>query len=351
MRAAPLPAAPVLATLLREALPGAVVLDLAAPAWPVLPWWPGARCGLAEAAGLDRSERGLLRRFRQGPRGLPVFGLDAAADAAWLAAEPAGHPGVGGSRLVVLGGPPMPMLSPAPVPPRLTPLLEARTMLLRHGLAEGQPALPGPERGRIMLLGGSTARIEGWDLLMPPAAVAPLFDRLLTAAHGLAAALGGAAAWQVGGRMVLPQLASLGMLATGPGQGAGQGPGRAPPLAWPAPALLHDLDTLAEGDALPLGPARQVRLLLGGLPGGPARLRLRLRGGDPSLAPALFLEGRRLAGGACRMEGETCVVEAPLPPGPGPGPGPVPERPVVAGLALPGPPPPGLALLGLEIAA
>ncbi|MBK1662822.1 hypothetical protein, partial [Paracraurococcus ruber] len=110
-----------------------------------------------------------------------------------------------------------------------------------------------------MLLLGNVARVERWDLLVPEAALGRLFDRLLGAAHGLAAGLGGTRAWQVGGRIAQPDLASLGMLATGVD--------RVPPLRLAAAALLHDLPATAGEAGLPLGGARQVRLLLGDLPG------------------------------------------------------------------------------------
>ncbi|MCB4823655.1 hypothetical protein [Roseicella aerolata] len=310
-------AAPVLACLLREALPEAAVLDLGQPAWPVLPWWPGARCGLADAAALAPAEAALLRRFHQGPAGLPVLGLAGTAD----------------DDVPVVTDRPMLLVLDRLPPPALTPWLEAGAMILRRGRTEGMPPLPGPERGRIMLLGGSAARIERWDLLVPPEAVAPLFDRLHAAAHHLAASLGGSAGWQVGGRVASPSLASLGMLV--------MGPERVPPLAVPADALLHDLPEPASGAALPLGAARRVRLLLGGLPARPAWLRLRLRGADPARPPALFLDGGWLDQAQCRMEGETCVLEAPVRPRP--------DQTSIVGLALPEGAPPGLILLGLEV--
>ena len=68
----------ILAGLLRQALPACRLLDLGLPAAPLLPWWPGALCGLAEPASLPPAEAALLGRFRHGPLRLPVFGLDPA---------------------------------------------------------------------------------------------------------------------------------------------------------------------------------------------------------------------------------------------------------------------------------
>ncbi|TDH64024.1 hypothetical protein E2C06_04180 [Dankookia rubra] len=315
-------AAAILASLLREALPEATVLDFGLPAGRVFPWWPGARCGIADPAALPPAEAALLRRFRLGPAGLPVCGLDAAADAALLAGAPAALGGVWPPLLVVEGA----------APAALTPLLDAGAMLLQHGLTEAMAPPPGPPRGRIMLLGGSVSRIERWDLLLPAAQLGPVFGRMQAAAQPLAAALGGAAQWQIGGRTVMEQLASIGMLALGTEQ--------LPPLRLPGAALAHDLPHLAAGPELPLGTARRLRLLLGALPARPAWLRLRLRGIDPDLGPGLFLDGLRLDA-QLRPEGRDWLLEAPV--------GLRPDRAAVVGLALPERAPPGALLLGLEV--
>ncbi|WP_431269496.1 hypothetical protein [Dankookia sp. P2] len=214
----------------------------------------------------------------------------------------------------------------------MAPLLAAGAMLLQHGQTEGMAPPPGPPRGRIMLLGGSVARIERWDLLLPAAQLQPVFGRLQDAAQRLAADLGGAAQWQVGGRMVMEHLASLGMLSLGTEQ--------LPPLRLPGAALPHDLPILAAGPDLPLGMARQVRLLLGALPARPAWLRLRLRGINPDLMPGLFLDGLRLDA-QLRPAGMEWLLEAPVRLRP--------DRAAVVGLALPEASPPGAALLGLEV--
>jgi hypothetical protein len=317
-------AAAILATLLREALPEVPVLDLGLPAGRVFPWWPGARCGVGDPAALPPAEAALFRRFRQGPAGLPIFGLDAAADAALLAGAPAALGGEGPVLLVLEG----------PVPAAVVPLLEAGAMVLRQGGTEVLPTLPGPVRGRIMLLGGSVTRIERWDFLVPVDAVAPLFDRLHVAAHRLAATLGGAGQWQVGGKVAMASLASLGILATGTE--------RLPPLFLPAAALLHDLPGLASTEGLPLGAARRLRVLLGALPARPAWLRLQLRGMDLALPPVLFLNGMRLDA-QVRLDGPVQILEAPVRMRP--------DLAGVVGMALPGAAPPGLVLRALEVGA
>ncbi|RAI60322.1 hypothetical protein [Roseicella frigidaeris] len=312
----------ILASLLRQALPACRLLDLGLPAAPLLAWWPEALCGLAEPALLPPAEAALLGRFRHGPRRLPVFGLDPAGDAAVLAAA-AGRPEA-----------PLLLALPGAIPSALAPAVEAGALLLRHGRAAGLPPPPGPGRGRIMLLAGPVARIERWDLLLPPAAVEPVFARLHDAAQGLAAQLGGGRAWQIGGRLVTPGLASLGML--------GIGAERVPPLRLPGAALWHDLPGVPEAEGLPLGAARRLRLLLGGMPARGAWLRLRLQGLDPARPPALLLDGVRLEA-QLRAEGAAHWLEAPARMRPG--------QASIAGLALPPGAPEAAVLLALEFAA
>lgn len=316
-------AAAILASLLRAALPDVAVCDFGLPAGRVFPWWPGARCGIADPAALAPAEAALLRRFRQGPAGLPVCGLEAAADAALLAAAPGAWGEASGPPLLVLEG---------PAPAALAPLLEAGAMLLQHGRTEGLAPPPGAPRGRIMLLGGHISRIERWDFLLPADQIAPVFDRLQVAAQQLAGMLGGPGQWQVGGRVATDHLASLGMLSLGTDQ--------LPPLVLPAGGLPHDLPEPVAGEALPLGRARRLRLLLGALPARPGWLRLRLLGLDPDRAPGLFLDGLRLEA-QCRAEGQDWLLEAPVRQWP--------ELAAVVGLALPAEAPPGLVLRSLEV--
>lgn len=310
--------APIVAALLRAALPDAPVLDLCFPVGGVAPWWPGARIGLVDVAAMPAAEAALLRRFRQGTAGWPVFGLDPVADAVPAAAFGSAEP-------------PLLVLDAAP-PPVLEPLLRQGAMLLRRGRTEGLPPPPGAPRGRIMLLAGSVAQIERWDLLLSPGMVGLAFERMQAAAQDLAAGLGGTGAWQLGGRVMRPDLASLGMLATGVAQ--------LPPVALPAGALPHDLPGLVEADSLPLGEARRLRLLLGALPTPAAQLRLRLRGAVAETPPALFLDGERLEA-PLQAEEEGQILEAVVQPRR--------DTANVIGLALPPGAPPGLALTGLEI--
>ncbi|TCZ66881.1 hypothetical protein [Roseicella aquatilis] len=311
----------VVARLLRAALPAAPLLDLGWPGWGFAPHWPGARLGLPDPDALPPGEAALLGRFRQGTGARPILGLDPVADAELLAGA-AGALGSAEAPLLVLDGAP---------PAGLAPLLEGGAMLLRRSRTEAA-APPGVPRGRIMLLGGSLAQVERWDLLLPPDLVAPVFGRMQAAAQELAGAQGGSAAWQVGGRVARPDLASLGMLATG----------EAPvlPVALSAVELAHDLPGPPGADGLALGRTTRLRLLLGALPMRGARLRLRLRGADPARAPTLFLDGEAQATHLV-AEAAGQVAEAVIRPRR--------DAAQVVGLALPPGAPPGLAVTGLEV--
>jgi hypothetical protein len=321
----------VLAALLGRLAPSPLVLDLGLPAAGLFPWLAGVRCGVADAAALPAAlpaaERALLGGFRDPLRGLPPFGFDPAADAALLAGAPAAWgaaPGEVRERLVWLAGPP---------PAALAPLWQdGAWALLRTGPADRPLVWPGPERGRIMLLAGSTAAVERYDLLLPVDRLVPVLDALQGAAQALAAAGG---RWQLGRRLVSARLASLAALREAPA-------GPPPPLAIPAAALLQDGPAGLKDAALPLAGVARRRLLLGSLPSGPARLAVLLRGAG-SVAPALFLGGLRQPatlrpgeGGTARLEATVTLAGAAA---------------QVLGLALPsGAAPPGLGLLGVELA-
>ena len=77
-------AAPLLAALLRAALPGLRALDLGLPEPALFPWLPVTSCGVADAEALPPAEAALLRRFRHADSRLLV-GFDRATDAALLA--------------------------------------------------------------------------------------------------------------------------------------------------------------------------------------------------------------------------------------------------------------------------
>ena len=127
-------AAPFLAAWIARAFPGLAARDLGLPAGHLLPWLPGVRAGLADAA-MPAAEHALLARFRQGGRTL--LGLDPIADSmpdpAWEAAPERlawrETPGAAGDASLTLlhGG-----LGAAPVPAGM-----ARIMLLAGSTATG----------------------------------------------------------------------------------------------------------------------------------------------------------------------------------------------------------------------
>jgi len=233
-------------------------------------------------------------------------------------------------------------------------LLEAGAMVLLRSRGEAAKPLPGPERGRIMLLAGSLARVERHDLLLPAGRVPAIFEALRAAAGRFAAATGGG--WKIGGRVVDPHLASLGVLSE-----SADVP-RAPILLGPA-RMPHDLppdvaparaaragredEAATRNEALALGPARTIRLLVGALPPLPFTLRVRLRGAEAARPPALFMDGCLVATRHRLGETGESILEGRVTP--------VVDRAIVLGLAQPagtgagvgG----GLFLLGVEFAA
>lgn len=275
------PVAPMLAALLRLVLPAAVVVDVGEPFGRIFPWWPGAMCGIADASALPAAERHLLRGFHQGgPAGTrPILGLDLAADAGLLS----GVQGDTANRLVCegVGGSGRGGHWAAPNGLVLRPAGPARTT--------AEQAAADPDAGRILLLIGSAARIEPWELLLPDPRTETLFAALRVAADTLAAAGEG---WQADGRVVSPRLATIALLRH---RGA-----HSPPLRIMPNALPHDLPVPTgvgvppakppASGGLATGAAPRVRLLLGLLPPTPMRLRLRFRGRTPR---AVFLDGVR----------------------------------------------------------
>jgi hypothetical protein len=175
-----------------------------------------------------------------------------------------------------------------------------------------------------MLLVGSPAQAEPHDLLVPEARLAETLERLRDAAAGLAGE-----GWRIGGRLVSPRLASLGVLAPGFGGHA----------SLPAEGLPHDLPAAVRPGGIDLGGVARLRLLLGALPAGPWRLRLGFGGAEPGAA-ALFVDGGRQPVRVARDGWLGASIESGH------------DRALVLGLAWPGGgAPAGLHLATVEVAA
>jgi hypothetical protein len=274
-------AAPLLAALLRAALPGLRALDLGLPASPLLfPWLPGTLCGVADAQALPPAEAELLRRFHH-PDGRPLVGFDRAADAALLAGAPAAW-----------GDAPERLIRPAAPPPRGLPA-DALLLVPPDARDAGTP------RARILLLLGAGEAVERHDLLVPPTRLEAIHAALRVAAETLAGAVDGR--WLTRAPAISADTASVALLPE-------DGQTHRPLVSLPAASLVHDLPALAGPEGIDLsGAHRQVRLLLGA---APTRLRAFLRG-DASGA-ALFGDGRRLPATVTeRAAGETCLEAEP----------------------------------------
>lgn len=297
--------APLLAPLLRRALPGLAVLDLALAEGGLYPWLAEALPGAGDPARLPEAERTLLAGFRRGladgpptdlgrgpedtplagfarsPWDAPLAGFDPPRDAALLAGAPEAWGGAA-HRLVVPGG-------GSPSAFGAGPWLEAGMMVLA-------PAAAPPLAGRVMLVLGLGGVVERLDLMLPEGRLDALLPLLDAAAEAMAAKGGGAAAgWERGVRAVSPRLAALTLFAPA---------GAAPPAVLEAGQLLLDL---AEAP-------RRLRLLLGVLPPGPHRLRLQLAG--LRAPPAFLVDGLRQAPAACVAEPDGGMrLEAVLRPG------------------------------------
>lgn len=287
--------APLLAALLRAALPGLRALDLGLPGPPALfPWLPGTLCGIADAA--PPAEAALLRRFRH-PDGRPLIGFDPTADAALLAGAATAWDDAP-ERLV--------RFVPA-APPRG---IAADTLLLVPPDAEDAASVP---KARILLLLGAGGVVERHDLLVPPPRLEAIHAALRDATDAFAGVAGGR--WLARALAISADMASVALLPE-------DAQAFRPPLSIPAAALVHDLPTSAGPDGLDLSDAGQARLLLGT---APSRLRAFARG-DASGA-ALFGNGRRLPTAlAEHPAGEVCI-EAEWRPGAGAA--------AVVGLAVP----------------
>ena len=268
---AALSTAPLLAALLRQALPAVAVLDAALAGGGLHPWFPGARCGVAAPAALPDAERALLGRFRQ--RGAALFGFDPAVDAALLAGAAAAWGGAG-DRLVVLGD-----------------ATDAGAWIAGGAmvLARGGPAPAGCDQ--VMLLLGAPAPVERLALLLPEGRGAALLAAL-EAAAGVLARPG----WQAGARAISPRLGTFTLLAP----------------ALPAAIALAPEEMPRDE----VGPGR-LRLLLGCLPPRPWRLRARFAPGTPP--PRLLLDGvhqaarhQADAGGLLLEASFTPAADAPL---------------------------------------
>lgn len=272
-------AAPLLAALLRAALPGLRALDLGLPEPLLFPWLPGTLCGVADAATLPPAEAALLRRFRH-PDGRPLVGLDRTADAALFAAAPeAWHEAE--ERLIRCG---------AAVPRH--PLPADALLLVPPDAAH----VSGAPTSRMPLLLGAGGTVERHDLLVPQPRLHAIHTAFARAAEALAEASDGR--WLARSPAVSAEIASVSLLPE-------NGQTCAPALSLPADALVHDRPASRAGpDGLDLSvPPHRVRVLLGSVP---ARLRITLRG-DASGA-ALFGDGARLPiRKAEGPEGETCL--------------------------------------------
>ncbi len=258
-------AAPLLAALLRAALPGLRALDLGLPAPPLLyPWLPGTLCGAANAETLPPAEAELLSSFRH-PDGRPLAGFDAAADAALLSGAPAAWDDAP-ERLIRLGA----------APPRGLP---ADALLLVPADAEDAAGAP---RARILLLLGAGGTVERHDLLVPPPRLGAIHAALAGAAETFAGA-SGRGRWLARALAVSAEMASVAVLPE-------DAQNHRPTLSIPAAALVHDLPAPAGPDGLDLSGRGRARLLFGT---APARLRAFLRGEEASSA-VLFADGQRL---------------------------------------------------------
>ncbi len=313
-------AAPLLAALLRAALPGLRALDLGLPAPPALfPWLPGTFCGVAAPTALPPAEAALLRRFRH-PDGRPLVGFDCDADAALLAGAPAAW-GDAPERLVRFAANPPPH---RPVP--------TDTLLLARPDAEDTA---GKSRARVLLLLGAGESVERHDLLVPAPRLDAIHAALRLAAEALAAgdaATTGGGRWLARALAISADVASVALLPEDTAQAF------RPPLSIPAAALVHDLPTSAGPDGLDLSGARRVRILLGTPPTGPLHVLLR---GEGASGAALFGDGQRLPATLIQHpSGETCLEAGPWLPGAG-----------VAILGLAVPAPARAALIRLELPA
>lgn len=261
MAAIALTTAPLLAALLRRALPGLAVLDHALAEGGLYPWLPGAMVGTGDAAALPGAMADLLARFRQAGGARPLAGFDPAQDAALAAGAPEAWGGdAGGLRLLVPG-------SAGPTPFGLGGWIHEGP----GAMVLARDAAPLTTE-RIMLLLGAGGAVERIDLMLPDGLLSRVLPSLAAAARAIAAEAPGR---EVGLREVSPRLATLTLFL--------------PDLPSPATILPRAALVLEEDAA-----QRRVRVLLGVLPAGQT-LRIRVRvGGGVKAPPALFQDGTRL---------------------------------------------------------
>ena len=231
---------PLLAAMLRRALPGLRVLDIALAGGGLYPWWPEAMVGPGAGVALPPAERALLARFRQAGGAQPLFGQDAARDAALAAGAPEEWGG-SGPRLVVGAGDPAPWLAVGAM------------VLTRPATAAAAE--------RAMLILGLGGAVEQRDLLLPPGGLAAALPSLGAAARDLAGSDG-----EVGLRAITPRLAALTLFA---------------PASAQEPLVLERTRLVLQEEA------GRLRVLLGVLPHRALRLRLAT---DAALS-AVFLDG------------------------------------------------------------
>lgn len=277
---------PLLAALLRAALPGLRALDLGPPM--LFPWLPDALCGV-DAGALPAPEAALLRRFRH-PDGRPLVGFDPAADAALLAGAPAAW-GDAPERLVRFAATPPPSGLPA----------DALLLLPTDAYPPS-----GPPRARILLLLGAGEAVERHDLLVPPARLDAIHAALRRAAEALAGGAAQGGRWLARALSIADGMASVALLPE-------EGQTHRPPLSIPAAALIHDAPAPTGRDGLELPGTGRVRLLLGAPPAGGLRAVLR---GEGTQRAALFGDGRRLHAAVVEhRSGETILEAERWPPG------------------------------------
>jgi hypothetical protein len=227
---------PLLAALLRRALPALRVLDTAVITGGLWPFWSEAMLALPDETARHEPERAVLAA-------LGLRAVDPALAAG--AAEAWGGPG---PRLVVAEASPLPWLMSGAL------------------VLASAPAPPPAEC--ILLLLGSGDTVEQHHLVLPEGGMTEALTAISAAAQSMAGA-----GWSCGVRAVSPRFATLTLVA--------------PRRAFDA----LELSATILPQQVEAGGRR--RILLGALPPWPMRIRV-----DAEGAAALFLDGRAHAEGA-----------------------------------------------------